>query len=112
MVTVSDNRSGDRRSVTWRAKVLLSQGQMIDVRVTDVSSNGLGLVTPSPVPQEGLIQLAVQVPSQGSPGKFQVVTGKARVVFQVLRGNGYQLGIEWSQLDPAMGQIITRAIER
>lgn len=112
MVTVSDNRSGDRRPVTWRAKVLLPKGQMVEVRVTDASSNGLGLVSPRPLPQEGLIQLAVQVPSRGSPGKSQVVTGNVRVAFQVLRGDGYQLGVEWVQLDAAMKDVITRAIER
>lgn len=112
MATVLDSRSSDRRTVSWRANILLPQGQVVSARATDASANGLGLLSAKQVPDDSLVQLALQVPVHGVAGKFHVVTGKARVVFQVLRGNEYQLGVEWVQLEPAMRQALDQCLEK
>lgn len=112
MATVSDHRSSDRRNVSWRAKILLSQGQVLEARATDAGTSGLGLLSAQPLAEGSIIQLAVQVPVHGTPGKFQIVTGKARVVFQVLRGSEYQLGLEWVQLEPAMREAVIHCLEK
>lgn len=85
---------------------------MIEGRVVDVGSNGLGLLSPVSVGDKTVIQIAVQVPMPSAAGKFQVVTGTARVAFAVLRGGGYQLGVEWVQLDDAQRQIISDYLEK
>ncbi len=111
MATVTENRSSDRRPVSWRAKILLPQGQVLEARATDVGLNGLGLLLPVPLPEGKIVQLAVQIP-RGGPGKYEVLTGSARVVFQVLRGGEYQVGVEWQQLEPAKRQLIAQFVEK
>ncbi|MES2887160.1 MAG: hypothetical protein V4739_04025 [Pseudomonadota bacterium] len=112
MATVTDSRSSDRRTVAWRAKILLPQGQVVEARATDAGVNGLGVLSGKQVVFDSVVQLALQVPVHGVAGKFHVVTGKARVVFQVLRGNEYQLGLEWVQLEPAMRQALEQCLEK
>lgn len=106
----TENRSSDRRPVSWRAKILLAAGQVLEARTTDIGLNGVGLILPKPLPT-GLIQLALQMPG-GGQGKSEVLTGSARVVFQVLRGDEYQVGVEWHQLDPAKRQLIRQYVEK
>lgn len=106
MVRPTEQRSTDRKTVSWRVRAQLPSGKVVEGKTTDASANGLGILVPVPVAENVVIQLAVQVPIFNSPGKFQVAAGKARVVFQVLRGNEYQLGIEWIELDDAMRQLI------
>ena len=85
---------------------------MIEGRVVDVGSHGLGLLSPVSVVNNTVIQIAVQVPMPSAPGKFQVVTGTVRVAFGVLRGGEYQLSVEWVQLDDAQRQIISQYLEK
>ena len=85
---------------------------MVEGRVIDASSNGLGLLLPVPVGNNTVIQVAIQVPMQSAAGKFHVVTGRVRVAFSVLRGGEYQLGVEWVQLEDAQRQIISQYLEK
>lgn len=91
---------------------MLAGGQVLEGKTVDASTSGLGILLAMPIGGDTVVQLAVQVPLLNSPGKFQVVTGKARVAFQVLRGNEYQIGIEWVQLEPSMKQLITQYLEK
>ena len=91
---------------------MLASGQVLDGKTVDASTTGLGLLIPMPIGGDTAVQVAVQVPLFNSPGKFQVVAGKARVAFQVLRGNEYHIGVEWTQLEPSMRQLITQYLEK
>ena len=112
MARPSEHRASDRKTVSWRARVMLAGGQVLEGKTVDASTNGLGILVPIPIGDDTVVQLAVQVPLFNSPGKFQVVTGKARVAFQVLRGNEYQIGIEWVQLEPSLKQVIVQYLEK
>jgi hypothetical protein len=112
MARVPEPRSSERKLVTWRVRVMLSNGQVLDGKTTDASPNGLGIAMPVFIRDADQIQLAVQVPLHNTPGKFQVITGKARIAFQVLRGNEYQMGVEWVQVEPAKKQIIIYYLEK
>ncbi len=85
---------------------------MIEGRVVDVGTNGLGLLSPVSVGNKTVIQVAVQVPVRSAAGKFQVVSGTVCVAFGVLRGGEYHLGVEWVQLDDAQRQIISQYLEK
>jgi c-di-GMP-binding flagellar brake protein YcgR len=108
----ADNRESIRLPATWRARLMASNGPMVDARTMDVSASGLGVLSPNPFAAQGLVQIALQVPTPQVPGKFQVVTGQGKVVFQVLQGDAYRLGLQWTELQPAYRDVITHGIER
>ncbi len=112
MARTSEYRSSERKLVTWRVRVMLPHGQVLDGKTSDASANGLGILMPVCMKDGTQVQLAVQVPLHNAPGKFQVVTGKARVIFHVLRGNEYQIGIEWLQIESAQKQTIIHHLEK
>ena len=92
-----DNRASARKIVSIKARVLLGQGRMVDGRTHDLSTGGLSLLLSASLPPQATVQVALQLPVAG--GQFEVVSGQAKVVFQVLRGDDYQLGMEWVGLD-------------
>jgi hypothetical protein len=92
-----DNRGSVRKLVTLKARVLLAQGRVVDGRTHDLSLGGLSLLLIAPLVPKTTVQVAIQL--TGSAGAMQVVSGPAKVVFQVLRGDDYQIGLEWSGLD-------------
>jgi hypothetical protein len=55
------------------------------------------LLLAAPLAPTTTVQVAIQL--TGSAGAMQVVSGPAKVVFQVLRGDAYQIGLEWVGLD-------------
>lgn len=106
MARPTEQRSTDRKTVSWRVRAQLPGGKVIEGKTTDASPSGLGILVLVSIGENAIIQGAVQVPIFNSPGKFQVAAGGARVACQVLRGNKYQLGIEWIELEDAMRNLI------
>jgi hypothetical protein len=92
-----DNRASVRKLVTLKARVLLAQGRMLDGRTHDLSTGGLSLLLAAPLPPQNTVQVAIQLTR--AAGQLDVVSGPATVVFQVLRGDDYQIGLQWAGLD-------------
>jgi PilZ domain len=92
-----DNRGSVRKLVSLKARVLLSQGRVVDGRTHDLSVGGLSLLLASPLVAKATVQVAIQLTRAGA--QTEVVSGQAKVVFQVLRGDDYQVGLEWAGLD-------------
>lgn len=92
-----DNRSSARKLVSLKARILPGQGQLVDGRTHDLSAGGLSVLLRAPLAPKSTVQVAIQLPT--AAGKFEVVSGQAKVAFQVLRGDDYQIGLEWSGLD-------------
>jgi hypothetical protein len=92
-----DSRSNVRKLVTLKARVLLAQGRVVDGRTHDLSLGGLSLLLAAPLPPQATVQVAIQLTR--SAGQLDVVSGPATVVFQVLRGDDYQIGLQWAGLD-------------
>ncbi|XVJ70743.1 MAG: PilZ domain-containing protein [Rhizobacter sp.] len=92
-----ENRGSVRKQVTLKARVLLSQGRVVDGRTHDLSAGGMSLLLAAPLVPQTTVQVAIQLTRAGA--QTDVVSGQAKVVFQVLRGDDYQLGMEWVGLD-------------
>ena len=101
-----DNRGSVRKLVSLKARILLSQGRVVDGRTHDLSVGGLSLLLAAPLVPQTTVQVAIQLTRAG--GQTDVVSGQAKVVFQVLRGDDYQIGLEWAWLDTrALGLLQT-----
>ena len=95
----ADMRSSIRRVVSLKARVLLPGGKMMEGRTHDLSTGGVGLLLRDPLAPQSAVQVAVQLPKPKVPGQYDVITGAGKVVFQVLKGDDYQIGVQWLSLD-------------
>lgn len=95
----ADMRASIRRVVSLKARVLLPGGRMLDGRTHDLSTGGVGLLLRAPLAPQSAVQVAVQLPKPKMPGQYEVITGSGKVVFQVLKGDDYQIGVQWLSLD-------------
>ncbi len=95
----ADMRASFRRVVALRARVLVDGGAMLEGKTQDLSTGGVGLLLSGPLVLQSKVQVAIQMPKAKVPGQYEVITGPAKVVFQVLRGGDYQIGMQWLSLD-------------
>ena len=97
-----DNRREPRYPVAWPARLDLGGGQMLDVKVRDISESGLGLRCERPMPAQVQLPIIVGVPDLHDPTRLQAVPGVVGLVFVVMSGHEWRLGAQWVQLsDPA-----------
>jgi c-di-GMP-binding flagellar brake protein YcgR len=92
-------RASVRKVVSLKARVLLATGAMLEGRTHDLSTGGVGLLLRSPLTAQMVVQIAVQLPRPKTPGQYDVITGSGKVVFVVLKGEDYQVGVQWLSLD-------------
>jgi PilZ domain len=104
-------RAAPRKAVSLKARVLLAGGAMMDGRTHDLSTGGVGLLLRQPLAVQSMIQVAVQLPRPKMPGQYDVITGSGKVVFQVLRGDDYQIGVQWLSLDSKVLALLSAFTE-
>jgi c-di-GMP-binding flagellar brake protein YcgR len=95
----AENRASVRKLVSLKVRVLMPSGKMMEGRTQDVSTGGVGLVLADPLTPQSQVQIALQLPRPKVPGQYDVITGPGKVVFQVMRGANYQIGVQWLSLD-------------
>ena len=88
----ADNRQSPRRSVSWRARLLLSTGAIVECRAIDTSVGGLGLISEVFVAVDERVQVALQVP-HASDGTRSIEVHEGVIVACVLTPHGYRLGV-------------------
>ena len=106
----TDSRGSVRKLVILKARVLLGLGRVVDGRTHDLSVGGLSLLLAAPLPPQTTVQIAIQL-TRGA-GQPDVVSGHATVVFQVLRGSEYQIGLQWSGLDSRSVELLQTFLDQ
>lgn len=97
-------RTAVRKLVSLKVRLLLDGGVILDGRTQDLSTGGIGLLLQNPLSPQSLVKVAVQLPTlNGSDPyngqvQYDVVTGSGKVVFQILRGDNYLIGLQWLNL--------------
>ena len=107
----AEMRTAIRKAVSLRVRVLLDGGVVLDGRTHDVSTGGAGLLLSRPLTVKSTVQVAVQLPDPKEPGQFNVMTGSGKVVFQVLRGDSYQIGLQWMNLDGKTRELLQAFVD-
>lgn len=108
----TENRAAVRVNITWKAKIMMPQGAVIEAKTADVSATGIGLVGHHPFPVHSVLQVAIQVPHPTISGSFTVITGRVKVAFQVMRGGDYRTGVQFVELSEAYKALINVWVER
>jgi c-di-GMP-binding flagellar brake protein YcgR len=105
--SVIDHRGSERINVSWRAKLLLPKGEVIATRTFDISATGVGVWSEQPLMLKSTLQVALQVPTPNDLSTLEVVTGHALVVFQILRGHEYRVGLQWQALSAQTQKVLS-----
>jgi hypothetical protein len=105
-----ENRGSVRKIVSLKARVLLGAGRVVDGRTHDLSVGGLSLLLAAPLVPKATVQVAIQLTR--AAGQAEVVSGSAKVVFQVLRGDDYQIGLEWAGLDSRCLELLQTFLDQ
>lgn len=99
-----EHRIHPRRDFDCRAKLSVGEKASIDVRTIDISLGGVCLMVPEAIPfgQFGVVKFEVQIGAE-----MQAFSGVARAVYGIPRaGEGYKIGFQFVQLDPANTALI------
>lgn len=107
-----DNRREPRYPVTWPARLSLGPGQEIDVKVRDLSDNGIGLRSDHPIPQRERFELTLGVPDLTDPRRLQAVPGTVSVAFLVMSHGEWRVGGTWAHLSPAARKLLDQWIQK
>jgi len=103
---VRENRRELRVKVSWPGRLQLPGGKVIEVRVRDLSDNGVGLVAAVAIPSSTDLVFAMGVPALNDPARVTPVTGRIRTSYIVLQGRDIYCGGNWSQLAPESRDLI------
>jgi c-di-GMP-binding flagellar brake protein YcgR len=87
---------------------MLSTGQVFEVRTTDISAEGLGIVAAAN-PKSGT-RLKVRVTLPTRPTGTTTFEASARVVHSILAGgaDGFKIGLQFSDLTPEIAATIRK----
>ncbi len=107
-----DNRREPRYPVAWPARLELGQGQVVEVKVRDISESGLGLRCERPMPEHARLKIVVGVPDLHDPTRLQAVPGTVQLVFVVMSGHEWRLGAQWAELGEPARQLLKQWITK
>jgi hypothetical protein len=111
-VQLVDARREPRLSVHWRARLQLPDGRSIDVRITNISESGMGLIAREAVPAGATLPIAVQVPDPSGVTRATEVAGRVKVAYAVVRGYEFGVGLVWVERGQQERALMSRWITR
>jgi PilZ domain len=103
-----DARREPRFPVHWRAGLKLPGGQIIQLRVRDISDSGMGFVADAAVPNGATLEVRVRVPDPGEPAQAVDVAGTVKVAYVAMRGYEFAVGVTWVERDDAGRELMSR----
>lgn len=108
----TDGRKEHRVKVSWPARVQLPNGNVIELRVRDLSESGVGLLTNLHIPPNTVLNFAIGVPGQDEPAKITPVTGTLRSSYVVVQGRDLCCGGTWVSLSAEHRELLDTWIRR
>lgn len=107
-----DARQEPRVNVSWRTRVVMSDGQVNDARIRDISENGLGLVISERIAAHQPLSLSVLMPDVEDPSRVYQVNCTVMPVFVVLQGHDYRIGAQWQTMPEAARALVKAWVRR
>jgi hypothetical protein len=108
----AEARKEQRVKVSWPARVQLSNGRVVDLRVRDLSESGVGLATDVAIPAHTVLNFAAGVPSLHEGGKITPISGTIKTTYLVLQGNDLCCGGMWVKLSEDDRELLNKWIRR
>jgi hypothetical protein len=107
-----DHRKEPRYPVTWRARVTLPSGHIREVRVQDISENGIGLLCEEPVQNRITLSIVLGVPDIEDPARVLAVPVQITVAYVVMNGDLFRVGGTWAGLHVSARDLLNAWIRR
>jgi c-di-GMP-binding flagellar brake protein YcgR len=114
--STSNTRKQERRHlrfvVAWAAHIQTPSGQLVPLRVIDISPGGIGVVSDNMLPATGAFGVTLRVPVPGNPGQISGVNVQARVIHQLFAAGGNRAGLEFVDIAPAVTDLLIRCAQK
>ena len=107
-----DQRREPRVPVAWPARLDLGGGQVVDVRVRDISESGVGLRCDRPIAVDSHLHITLGVPDLNDPKHLQAVPGRLAIMFVVMSGDEWRVGGQWLELSPPARSLMHQWMQR
>lgn len=105
-----ESRAALRVQVSWLARMQLPDGQVIELRVRNVSETGVGLLGDDRIPADTRVNFEMDVPSIDGRDGLLIAKGTIRTTYKVGHGSEILCGGTW-QAPPAGIERVKRWIE-
>jgi hypothetical protein len=103
---MNDSRSNPRTHVAWRGAVQISKDKIIGVKVVDFSATGAQIMCSISLEEKKIYQIMIEIPTQRNPTiKIQLVC-KAKVIYSILSGSEYRIGLKLSEIPATHHKLI------
>jgi hypothetical protein len=107
-----ESRKEHRVKVSWPARMQLPGGRVVELRVRDLSENGVGLLTEHHIPPSTVLNVAIGVPGLHEAAKVTPVTGTLRTSYVVVQGRDLVCGATWVSLPGDSRDLLDKWIRR
>lgn len=106
-----DARTDLRVDVSWRARMRLPDGRVVEIQVRNVSEGGVGLMSGEHIPARTVVAFEMDVPPADDGGDVGRVHGTIRTTYTVARAAEVFCGGTW-QAPPAGLELVRQWIAR
>ena len=106
-----DSRTDLRVEVSWPARMQLPDGQVIDLKVRNISEGGVGLMSDSHIPAYTVVAFEMSVPPLNEGGETTPVKGTIKTTYAVAHGSEILSGSTW-QVPPVGMELVSMWIRR
>lgn len=107
-----DVRKEVRVKVKWAARVQLPNGNVVEMRVCDVSEGGIGLAGEVGIPPNSVLTCAVAVPGLNDPTQITAIVGTIKTTHATVRGPDLVYGGTWVRNDASAQDLLKKWIRR
>jgi hypothetical protein len=108
----ADGRREPRVKVSWPARMQLPNGRVLELRTRDLSASGVGLLTPSHIPANAVVNFAMGVPGLDQPQTITPVSGTVKTTYLVVQGPDIYCGGMWVNLPHASRELLDQWIRK
>ena len=92
-----DSRTDLRVKVSWPARMQLPNGQVIELKVRDISEGGVGLMSDEHIPAYTVVNFEMGVPPFDEGGKITLVKGTIKTTYTIVHGSETLCGGTWQE---------------
>lgn len=108
----AEGRKEPRVKVSWRARIQMPNGKVLELRVRDISDGGVGLLTECHIPASTVLNFVVAVPGLIDPRQITPVAGTIKTSYLVLQGSELICGGMWVTLPAEGRELLSKWIQR
>lgn len=109
---MSESRSNPRTHVAWRGAVQVAPGQITVVKIVNFSGNGAQILCPKMLAEKQTYQIMLEMPDRRDPTLRVQVVCKAAVLYSILSGESYRIGVKLSDIPPEHAQLVQAYVNK